>query len=180
MLDATAHILAAGEPLNTNRIAEVAGVSIGSLYQYFPSKESLVAALVERMLADDLAWMKTALEEGPVYSQLPRVIREVCARQASQAAVMAAVLPLLPVVERDTTARIVFDQLVEVLGERLRDEPGLRPELSKAERLDQAVFVVTRSLRWSLNEAAISHPHWLDDPGFHDELVALVSQLWVR
>jgi AcrR family transcriptional regulator len=32
----------------TNRIAEVAGVSIGSLYQYFPSKEALVAAVIDR------------------------------------------------------------------------------------------------------------------------------------
>ncbi len=34
--------------LNTNRVAEVAGVSIGSLYQYFPSKEALFAALLRR------------------------------------------------------------------------------------------------------------------------------------
>jgi AcrR family transcriptional regulator len=32
---------------STNRIAQAAGVSIGSLYQYFPSKEALVASLVE-------------------------------------------------------------------------------------------------------------------------------------
>ena len=33
---------------NTNRVAEVAGVSVGSLYQYFPNKAALVAALIER------------------------------------------------------------------------------------------------------------------------------------
>jgi len=33
---------------STNRIAEVAGVSVGSLYQYFPGKEALVAAVIER------------------------------------------------------------------------------------------------------------------------------------
>jgi AcrR family transcriptional regulator len=34
--------------LNTNRVAEVAGVSVGSLYQYFPNKSALIAALIDR------------------------------------------------------------------------------------------------------------------------------------
>jgi len=33
---------------NTNRVAQVAGVSVGSLYQYFANKEALVAGVVER------------------------------------------------------------------------------------------------------------------------------------
>lgn len=33
---------------NTNLIAEVAGVSVGSIYQYFPNKESIVATLHQR------------------------------------------------------------------------------------------------------------------------------------
>lgn len=33
---------------NTNRVADVAGASIGSLYQYFPNKAALVAALIDR------------------------------------------------------------------------------------------------------------------------------------
>ena len=36
------------EKTSTNRIAEAAGVSIGSLYQYFSSKEAVLAALLER------------------------------------------------------------------------------------------------------------------------------------
>lgn len=35
--------------LSTNRIAETAGVSVGSLYQYFPNKESIVAELARAM-----------------------------------------------------------------------------------------------------------------------------------
>jgi AcrR family transcriptional regulator len=31
--------------LNTNRVAEVAGISVGSLYQYYPNKASLLSAL---------------------------------------------------------------------------------------------------------------------------------------
>ena len=36
------------ERLTTNRIAERAGVSIGSLYQYFADKEAIVEAIAER------------------------------------------------------------------------------------------------------------------------------------
>lgn len=50
IVEATARVLVADgyERTTTNRVAEVAGVSVGSLYQYFPSKESLVAAVIDR------------------------------------------------------------------------------------------------------------------------------------
>jgi AcrR family transcriptional regulator len=50
IVEATARVLVRDgyEGTNTNRIAEVAGISVGSLYQYFPSKEALVAQLIER------------------------------------------------------------------------------------------------------------------------------------
>ncbi|MFN7134796.1 MAG: TetR/AcrR family transcriptional regulator, partial [Myxococcales bacterium] len=50
LLEATARILQTdgAEKLSTNAIARVAGVSVGSLYQYFPDKEAVVAALIER------------------------------------------------------------------------------------------------------------------------------------
>jgi len=40
---------------NTNDVAEAAGVSIGSLYQYFPDKQALIEAIRQRHLDDVLA-----------------------------------------------------------------------------------------------------------------------------
>ena len=54
ILAATARVLVKQgfDGLTTNAVAEAAGVSIGSLYQYFPNKEALVAALIERHVED--------------------------------------------------------------------------------------------------------------------------------
>jgi AcrR family transcriptional regulator len=50
LVQATARILVREgfDKASTNHIADVAGVSVGSLYQYFPGKEALVAAVIER------------------------------------------------------------------------------------------------------------------------------------
>lgn len=50
ILEATAKVLCTDgfKKASTNRIASVAGVSIGTLYQYFPSKESLLTELSRR------------------------------------------------------------------------------------------------------------------------------------
>lgn len=60
VLEAAARILERKgfEGYTTNAVAEVAGVSIGSLYQYFSNKDALTVALIERessLLLDDIA-----------------------------------------------------------------------------------------------------------------------------
>lgn len=52
VFEATIQVLLAGgaRALTTNHIADKAGVSIGTLYQYFPGKEALLYALVRRHL----------------------------------------------------------------------------------------------------------------------------------
>lgn len=46
----------------TNKVAEAAGVSVGSLYQYFPDKLSLIEAIRRRHLDDCLAIMRRSGE----------------------------------------------------------------------------------------------------------------------
>lgn len=65
LVEATARILVKEgfDKASTNRIAEVAGVSVGSLYQYFPSKEALVAAVVERHQQEIMQTVRGELAE---------------------------------------------------------------------------------------------------------------------
>ncbi|HWJ70611.1 MAG TPA: TetR/AcrR family transcriptional regulator [Sphingobium sp.] len=66
MVEATARILVRDgfDQASTNRIAEEAGVSIGSLYQYFPSKEALVAAVIERHNDDLMRVVREAMAQA--------------------------------------------------------------------------------------------------------------------
>ena len=56
ILEASAHILTTSgyDTLTTNRVATVAGVSIGSLYQYFAHRDAILTALQERELETSL------------------------------------------------------------------------------------------------------------------------------
>ena len=66
LIEATARILVREgfDRASTNRIAEQAGVSIGSLYQYFPSKDALVAAVIDRHRAELGAVARGALAKA--------------------------------------------------------------------------------------------------------------------
>jgi AcrR family transcriptional regulator len=59
ILEAAIRVLAAGAgDFTTVRVAEVAGVSVGSLYQYYPNRAALLLALHEREVA--AAWSQVA------------------------------------------------------------------------------------------------------------------------
>jgi AcrR family transcriptional regulator len=74
LLDSTARILARGgyAALTTNRVAEVAGVSIGSVYEYFPNKQSLVAATLTRAVREIVAEVSASLRTALALEDQPR------------------------------------------------------------------------------------------------------------
>jgi AcrR family transcriptional regulator len=62
--------------LTTTRVAERAGVSVGTLYQYYPNKESLLFAVLENHLGKVTAAVETACEEAS-HKPLSEMIRTV-------------------------------------------------------------------------------------------------------
>jgi AcrR family transcriptional regulator len=78
ILDATARVLCSTgyDRASTNRIALAAGVSVGSLYQYFPSKEALVAALAARHMSAMTALVRSKLSEVAT-APMPAAVRTI-------------------------------------------------------------------------------------------------------
>jgi len=64
ILEAATSILEGPEKgLTTNKIAQIAGVSIGSLYQYFPNKEAILNTIIEKNLEKKFKLMSLKLLE---------------------------------------------------------------------------------------------------------------------
>lgn len=129
ILEAAARILeTSGLPgYTTNAVAERAGVSVGSLYQYFPNRDALTAALIERESAVLMAEIDANAVAPSCEAGLLGLVRAAVAYQMGRPA-LARVLDFeerrLPLDERD--ARVgerVHAALVRLLG--LADAPRL-------------------------------------------------------
>ncbi len=86
VLEATARILETKglEAANTNAIAERAGISVGSLYQYFPGKTAIFAELIRRndaATADGLAALVAATAGQDLATRLRALVRAAVAQQ---------------------------------------------------------------------------------------------------
>jgi AcrR family transcriptional regulator len=89
LLDATENVLAERGfvATTTNHIADEAGVSIGTLYHYFPSKESLIEAVVHRMWMRELEVLQrhaAALEAEPLRDVIGRIVTDLVAVMAQR------------------------------------------------------------------------------------------------
>lgn len=70
ILDATIMVIEGEGPeaFTTNRVAEVAGISVGSLYQYFANKEMLLSGAVERGILDSEVLMRETFAKNTTAS----------------------------------------------------------------------------------------------------------------
>jgi AcrR family transcriptional regulator len=94
ILEAAARIIRreGEDALTTNRIAEVAGVSVGSLYGYFPDKAAIQLALARRMLARGDAAVVAALEAPGELSPARAMVRTLLGLHATDKALRRSVM----------------------------------------------------------------------------------------
>lgn len=137
ILEASAHILdKRGEArLTTNSIAQRAGVSIGSLYQYFPHKDAILAELVRKKAESLAAAIKTASTEPNASIAIQQMI-EIAVDQQLRRPRLAMALDViekrLPVDTQQATAEgIIAESVMAKLAEL-----GIPPDLCQTAATD--------------------------------------------
>lgn len=179
LLEATARILSTRgiDALSTNEIARVAGVSVGSLYQYFPGKAAIVAALIERKVELDLQELGSVVlahAERPLPELIGGVVAAMVELHRRDRGLLRALLALVPAVGQFEQVRAMAAKGRELLRTLLESR---RHELRETD-LDLACFIAGRTLEEVLHAAVLERPELLDDPRFaHEVTVLLVSYL---
>jgi AcrR family transcriptional regulator len=174
IVQATARVLVLEgyDRASTNRIALAAGVSIGSLYQYFPSKEALVAAVADAHVARMVATLTRAFDRAPASD----LVHD--ARRMAEALIAAyRVDPKLHHVLCQEVPKVgelrnvyAFEDWLAAEG-RVRLE-GLRHELRLAD-VDRAVFLLVHAVPGVIRAAVQADPEGIDDARLADEIAEL-------
>ncbi len=175
LLEATARIVGQVglDRATTNRIAEIAGVSIGSLYQYFPGKEALLAALIEREAQADLDAMREVIA-GCLALPLPQAWQTMAAalvqRHARNPALYRWMLTYVPALGQHPRVRGIAASgralLRDFLGARRAElPPGLEPAM--------AAMLLGSAVEAAVHAAVFERPQCLHDGSLVRELVRL-------
>ncbi len=152
------------EHLSTTAVAERAGVSIGSLYQYFRNKEDLLAALARREVTRLLAAVAAAFSESAPGQRGRGVVRAIVAGVATRSPSGRANLQLL----------LRFAGRVEILSEVRNFAAGFSDLIAGDRRLTpEEVFVLTRAVL-GVAIAALAEEHSLDLKRLEIELTHLI------
>lgn len=179
ILDAAIRIFDKENPAlaTTTRIAEVAGVSIGTLYQYFSDRDAIVDALQDREFARAMSMMQRVLALANA-GNAPRLVARTVVEGLMELYAAAPGLHRLLVIEglRVAPAERVhaFDmQVIAVIRSYLR---ASKTRIRRS-NLDAAAFVIYQSVRAVMLARLLEAPPELDDD---DTLVDEVTDLVLR
>lgn len=177
ILTASARILVRRgfDGFTTNEVAEAAGVSIGSLYQYFPNKEALVAALIEQHVEG----MNTAIfseltrvAEMPIGNAVRAVIELVIRAHTIEPELHRVLTEQVPRVGRlaklQEADALCHRMVAGLLAARQRELAISDPETS--------AFVIVSAIEAIAHRAALFAPERLRDPRLVDEACTLVTR----
>jgi AcrR family transcriptional regulator len=177
ILEASARVLVKQgfDGLTTNAVAGAAGVSIGSLYQYFPNKEAIVAALIEHHLEHMNA---AVLAELARVAQLPiaqavRCVVELTLRAHTVEPELHRVLTeQVPRVGRLAKLR----ELDEICHRMVAGLLTARHKELAIRDPDLAAFVLVSAIEAIIHRAVLLYPQRLRDPRLVDEATLLVTR----
>jgi len=164
LLEATARILVREgfDRASTNRIADVAGASIGSLYQYFPNKEALVAAVVERHQQDIRQVIQGELEKA---AMLP--IEQGVRMLVAVAVKSHRIAPKLHRVLAEQIPRVGTLEKVETFNREnfalFRSYLESRKSELRVKNLELAAFLCVTSIEAVTHNAVLHHTKMLSD-----------------
>ena len=179
IVDATLQILdSEGEKaLTTNRIAEHAGFSVGTLYQYFGNRDAIIAALVERELARSRAELKQVLSasrDAAPEDVVRALIRTLLKRLSSRHRARRVLLLMMS--RRGDQARLVsmLTEMIESIFAELRWHDDFPQHMTP-----MRFRVLTRAVLGAVRISAIEDPDILADPAFEDERVLVLPAVGV-
>lgn len=175
LMTATARILVQEgyDRASTNRIAETAGISIGSLYQYFPNKEALVAELVERMMTEELGVLSRvmpALKGGPLKLSVRELLRAMLEIHERDPVLRRIVIEQVPRVGRLEKMLDIQSQIAQIVRSHLAE----RKDEIRPRDLDMASFILVHAVEAVIHGTVSKRPEYLGREAFVDELSALV------
>jgi AcrR family transcriptional regulator len=160
----------------TNRIAEEAGVSIGSLYQYYPNKDVLLAELVRRHIrdgADEIAKRLVAVDvELQSVEERTRMFVEATVALHRDDVALHRVLfeesPRPPDVVEEL--RQFETATVAAVEQLIANDPVIH-----VRDPHMAAYITVSTIESVTHHYASAHPHDADWDAFTDELVRLVA-----
>jgi AcrR family transcriptional regulator len=158
--------------MTTNRIAEVAGVSIGSVYQYFPDKRAIFIALHERHIREIDRVIQSALVEH-ARSSLEELIRALIEAMVEAHTTDPELYELL-FTEVPHKADGAREFAVRLHGVFLLAISARARELKKGRDLDSVVFVVTHMVDALSHGAVLRRPAGLSLAEAREEIVRAV------